>query len=763
MNHTVWSVLIFVSFVSAPSAAQDHGGALDEVVVTAQKRTQSMQDVGVSIAAYSSAELTARGVESSLDLARITPGVHVSGSIGGQNSQFTIRGVTQADFADTLEAPVAVYIDDTYISMQQGQLFGLFDLERVEVLKGPQGTLFGRNATGGLVHFLTARPTQEPDGFLSVTFGSQQHKRVEAAAGGPLSETIAVRVSGLYNQFDPIIENRFAGADDFWNDDTRAGRLHVEFRPSDTFSALGSAYYGKSDIGIAPYLQTPVVPVFDADGRQVNTIIAGPMETRIGIGPNGIATDSAGVPTSARRPVPGGDLFGFCCSDEKDFVTENDIGRDSGNTFKTYGASLRLEWEWSGSALTSITDYKDFEKDNTNDPDAGPVDLFGFVSVAETKQWSQELRLAGQSDHWNWLTGIFFIDIDAKVPREGPTVSATSILNAALGAGGAAIDLRDFARKQTQSASLFGQVEYQFAADWRLIAGARAVKEEQDFEYGTGIFLGGSDTLIAPGRSFSDSFDDALWAGKLQLEWTPFDDVLVYGGINRGVKAGAFNQPIFINNLPDSEIPYGPETLLAYELGAKSTLLEGRVRLNGAVFYYDYDDYQVFEIRVADNVVRNAKARNHGAEFDLAYQPFEALTLGVSASWLEAQVEDIRLNGFTRTVDTPYAPGFQAAVYARYTWAVGSGSVSLDADLSRTGDFYYQIFNFDAQRVDAYMIGNLRLSYKPKDSWEFRAFVKNVTDERYVRIGTDLGTLSGGAQAAYGQPRWYGAEVRYSF
>jgi iron complex outermembrane receptor protein len=461
--------------------------------------------------------------------------------------------------------------------------------------------------------------------------------------------------------------------------------------------------------------------------------------------------------------VAGGDLFGYCCSDSENFRTSENIGRDSGNTFKTRGASLFLNWDLGSLAIASISDFKKFEKNNVNDPDAGPVDLFGFISVANTRQWSQELRFSGTSGAWNWVGGAYYLDVDAKVPREGITVSSQSILNASLGAGGAAIDLRNFAFKRTKSASLFGQVEYQLADAWRLIGGARVINEKQDFRYGTGIYLGGTDTLLAPGRSFADSFDDTLWAGKVQLEWTPADGLLVYAGVNRGVKAGAFNQPLFINGLPDSEIPYGPETLTAFEVGFKSTLLDGRMRVNGSAYYYDYKDYQVFEIRVADNVVRNAEAQNYGAELDVTFKPVDSVTLGVSASGLDAKVKNIALNGLVRTVDTPYAPGFQASAYARYSWPIGTGEMTLHADVSHTGRFYYQIFNFDAQRVDAYTLGNVRLTYAPAENWELRAFVKNVTDERYVRVGFDLGTLSGGAQTAYGMPRWWGAEVRYSF
>jgi iron complex outermembrane receptor protein len=183
------------------------GGIMDEIVVTAQRRNQNLQDVGISISAFSTEQLRTAGVINSIDVARLTPGVAVSGSIGGQNSQFTIRGVTQNDFNDGIEAPVAVYVDETYIPNLQGQNFGLFDLERVEILKGPQGTLFGRNATGGLVHFVVRKPTEELDGYIEGTYGRFNQTRVEGAIGGGLGGGLSARASFYYNAHDPIFTN----------------------------------------------------------------------------------------------------------------------------------------------------------------------------------------------------------------------------------------------------------------------------------------------------------------------------------------------------------------------------------------------------------------------------------------------------------------------------------------------------------------------------------------------------------------------------
>jgi len=203
-----WHLFVLtVFFLYIPIKASTQ--ILEEIVVTAQKRVQNIQDVGIAVSAFSGEQLTDLGLIESTAIAAMTPGVHVSASSAGQTRQFTIRGVTQNDFSDHTEAPNAVYIDEGYLVAPQGQVFALFDLERVEVLKGPQGTLFGRNATGGLVHFISRKPTQDFNGFADVTYGSYDQVRFEGAVGGPLGDTLAGRLSLLYNRHDEIMDNHF--------------------------------------------------------------------------------------------------------------------------------------------------------------------------------------------------------------------------------------------------------------------------------------------------------------------------------------------------------------------------------------------------------------------------------------------------------------------------------------------------------------------------------------------------------------------------
>ena len=196
------SLIAFLFSPVAPVMAQ--GSALEEVIVTAQKREESIQDVGIAITAFSGEQLDALGITDSVAIAEFTPGVHISGNNAGYTQQFTIRGATQNDFNDLAEAPNAVYIDEAYQAAGQAQLFSQFDMERVELLKGPQGTLFGRNATGGLVHYVTNKPTDEFEGYGDIQYGRYDTVRFEGAVGGPLAEGIKARISGFYRSHDPI-------------------------------------------------------------------------------------------------------------------------------------------------------------------------------------------------------------------------------------------------------------------------------------------------------------------------------------------------------------------------------------------------------------------------------------------------------------------------------------------------------------------------------------------------------------------------------
>ncbi|HVO45593.1 MAG TPA: TonB-dependent receptor plug domain-containing protein, partial [Steroidobacteraceae bacterium] len=297
--------------------------------MTAQRREQSIQDVGIAITAYSGEQLREFGFQDSYDIARLTPGVHISGNNGGEKTLFTVRGVTQNDFNDQTESPVAVYVDEGYVAFGQGQTFGLYDLDRVEVLKGPQGTLFGRNATGGLVQFITKKPTQEMSGFADATYGSHDELRFEGAFGGGLTDSISSRTSVLFNRFHPIIKNNYPygavtldgqpsplGHQDTFNDNTLALRQQLQFEPTSDFSVLLSGNYARTRQSTAPLMELPTIPVFDAEGNHINTIVASPTDDRQAAAPDGtpIHHPLSGIP-GVLRPA-GGNLWGPSCTQQ---------------------------------------------------------------------------------------------------------------------------------------------------------------------------------------------------------------------------------------------------------------------------------------------------------------------------------------------------------------------------------------------------------------------------------------------------------------
>jgi iron complex outermembrane receptor protein len=244
---------------------------------------------------------------------------------------------------------------------------------------------------------------------------------------------------------------------------------------------------------------------------------------------------------------------------------------------------------------------------------------------------------------------------------------------------------------------------------------------------------------------------------------------LWYLSVNRGVKAGSFNGKLndFTPALPEADIPYDEEVLLAYETGFKSTLADGRARLNGSFYYYDYDDYQAFVFSGSSGFVRNADAEYFGAELEFIFKPVPELDLVLNGSWIDATVFDLEVaDSVFRDATPAHTPKWQFAGLARYTWPqlVFSGNVAAQVDVTYADDRFHNIRNFDAQRMASFWLANARLSWTSSDArWEGTFFVDNLTDKRYVHTGFDLATLCGCAEEAYGKPRWFGAQLRFNW
>jgi len=828
-------------------------GVLEEIIVTAQKREQNIQDVGIAITAFTGDQMRDLGVQDSFDIARYAPGVHISGNLAGQNTQFTIRGVTQNDFNDIIEAPTAVYLDEGYIPIAQGQSFALLDIERVEILKGPQGTLFGRNATGGAVQYISRKPSLEgSSGYADLTFGrfdsdaDANSVKFEAALGGPLSARTAGRIAGLYNDIGGYLKNIYpfaafgagtfggpngnspgigAGAD-LGGGTTYAARASLLFEANENVRLSVSVNVASSDVPTGPYQSKPTIAVYDGTGpvpgggfpgELINVIDIDPNDARYSIcapggvddgtdcgadqnvdgSPDDFADNNTGAPGPDGNadtgrfgnnflPSPGADFFGFIDPDGDGFTTSSDFAFEDNGYMDTFGINVRLEWELSnGLLLTSISDFKDYEKLLFIDVDSAPVNQAVNYAGIDATSFTQEVRLNGETDRTRWVAGFYYLNIDSDSDNglKFPPNSLGMDPNL-----GGPFDLGVDARLQTDSFSLFGQLEYDLTTEWTFVAGLRVIQEKKEYDFvqsfytaptnardihqGTQIIIGPINpfAVFSGGTSFpfTDDTSDSLWAGKLQLEYRPRSGMLWYFGINRGVKAGSFNAQLAGGlPVPTSAIPYKDETLLSYEGGFKWTSSSGTTRVNGTAFVYDYQDYQGFLFTGVSGVVVNNDAENQGIELEIQSSPATGLDVLLSAAWFDATVKDVslRVNGpIIRDVDPVYAPEFQITGLIRYEWPAFGGMMNVQADVSYSDEYFYNLRNFDADKYDSYTkVGAVIGWQSPDELWNVALNMRNLTDERIGIQGFDLATLCGCNEVSYQPPRWIGVSLKRSF
>ena len=351
----------------------------------------------------------------------------------------------------------------------------------------------------------------------------------------------------------------------------------------------------------------------------------------------------------------------------------------------------------------------------------------------------------------------------------------------------AGVDIVTIATLETDSYNLFGQYEYQLNEQVRLIGGLRFIKEEKDFDLGIGVAAseGISDiqydkSKFIPGwmrawlairHFYKDDGSDSLWAGKLQVDWTPSDDLLVYAGVNRGVKAGSYNAALlggYLGAGGAAGVPYDEEILTSYEVGFKSTLMGGQARLSGSAYYYDYEDYQAFLFVGVGGVTINQDVETTGAELELQVSPTPDLDVILSASYVDATLDDLPLRVGsplpTRDVTPTYTPELQAFAMLRYGFDVPGGRVTLQGDVSYSDEFYYNLRNFDADKFDSYTMVNALVSWTSADQlWKASLLLNNVTDERAGIQGFDLATLCGCNEVSYRAPRSYGLQIKREF
>lgn len=730
------------------SYAQSSGSdrILDDIVVTAQKKSENAQDVPISIAAFSGNALAELGINESDQLGQFVPGLEIATS-SGKNSQLILflRGAGLSDFNNNNAGPIGIYSDEVYISSPILTSFQFFDTERLEVLKGPQGTLYGRNTTGGAVKFITNKPTEELSFSGRAGYESFNTIDLEAAVSGPLSETVRGRVAVSKNTSDGPVKNLLTGGDENGND-SLFWRGMLDFDVTENLFVRANVHGASVDSRAFKF-------------------------NHFGAGPGG---------ANALGYIAPQDPF------EGEYNQDGNVDTDS------IGGYVEAKYDFGGMELTSITAYDEADSFIPEETDGAPLNIINIDYGVKSETLSQELRLTGDAGSANWLLGGFYLteslDQNQSIDLFNDIRALTGGLADPFGIatdGAPVLFARTLNEQDTESYALFGQVDFDVTDRLTLTAGARYTKETRDFsasavlEDETGyIFPGEDDPLPAgtiPLYSFPDlslSNDAVSW--RAGADYSVNDNILLFASAARGFKSGGFNGGFLSLDAAESAVqvqPYEPEFLTAYELGIKSDLLSNRLRFNASVFLNDFKDLQVFTlvntgalpIQVLDN---SSDAEVFGVEFDATFYPAENFLLNLSASFLDSELKDFVAAGGGDFSGNTIAntPKRSISGLARYDHDLGSsGSLFAQGSFAYKSEVFFTTDNNPIASQSAYTLVNARLGYEPQSAnWGLAVYAKNLGDEAYLTKVTDLSDF-GIFTRTYGDPRAYGVELTFDF
>ena len=633
-----------------------------------------------------------------------------------------------------------------------------------------------------------------------MTYGSYNQVRLEGAIGGPVTDDISVRISGLFNRHDSIFKNAYptlnvndpltgapyvgskSGHDDTWNDNQYAVRGQVAWDNGVPATMLVSGYLARQKISTASQQSIGTTAVLDANGNQINNIFAkdDPLGCAVilasgGCGPV-LGINGNLNPAVTTRPVRGGDFFGYTDPDGSGHDVSSDFALKDFNTYHTRGVTGHLTADLGKVELNSVTNYVYTDKLQALDTDLGPEPQSIVVQRSVNKTFTQELRANADLGRLKLVTGIYYLNIRVDY-AQGFTFGDTSPVTT-LFLGGQSVDDISFVKQETNSYSAFGQIDFDLTDTLTFTAGVRGIREKKKFDYSNSFYANLDDATIEDTQaplaafdpfaypSFADRNARTLWAAKAQLSYKPTSTLLIYGGYNRGVKAGGYNAKLngFDGSpTPPAQIPYGPEKLDAYERGFKATLFDGTSHLNGSVYYYNYEGYQAFVFSGIAGLIENKKARFKGAELSFDTSPLPGLALLANAAYIDAKVKDLAVApGVIRDVRPTFTPKWQLSGLARYDLQseFRGGHFFAQADGKYQSRSFYNIRNFDADDIDGYTVVNGQVGWTADNGrWSLSVFANNFFDKTYAVSGFDLATFCGCNDIGYGRPRWVGVRL----
>ncbi|NOX50481.1 MAG: TonB-dependent receptor [Gammaproteobacteria bacterium] len=708
IKKTGLATLLAAILSAAPSVAEEgqQENRLEEIVVTAQKREQSLQDVGLAITAFDEQSVADRWLDEPYQLADTVPNLQAFDNAVGQ-THFRIRGLGLNEFQVSFDSPVAINVDEVILSKPFMASMGFYDVQRIEVLKGPQGTIFGRNTTGGAVNYYNNTPTREFEAGARGTYNVEYERyELDVFASGPLTDNLSARlsVSGAYANDDagPYL-NLFDGKQIGTKDNKKQVRGQLLWE-NDTTRVLGSVHFGTQKGDSIPY---------DNLFQDI---------------PGGAQAGGVTDPTAVIRNPIGRFVV------NQDFAPKKD--------FESRGASLRIDHNFGEFTFTSLTGYEFFERDAREDSDNTPVDTVNIDWYSDIDQFSQEFRLAGDFGEWNFLFGAYY---ETDEMSSVNTISITS-LGLGLNTGGS-----DYAQ-DTDTWALFTNHEYAFTEQLSLIAGLRYTEEKNQF---TGLsfaafgFAGPGPknrvdpSTYIPGLVSADvSRTDTDLNFKIGLNYQPNDDILLFTSYSTGFRSGGFDAGLFAESL----IIFEPEDVTAFEAGIKTTLLDSTLIANLAVFFTEVDNYQENANLPTELVPRRRNIgtlETKGVEVDLNWLPTDRWLIRASAGYANAEIVDsdfvfgtIAAEGNVPANSPEFSTNFYVSYFVPITTEL---NFEISANWSWVDERFLEVENQPDHLVDSYSTIDASIAIgAASGKWRASLWGRNLGDDIHVTYVNDV-------------------------
>jgi len=722
--------------VAVPAVAQEASVDSDEIVVTARKREENLQDVPISLAVLNEEALAEQGVENVGSLDTSLANVSIGGSLarGGNAGAYSIRGIGEVSPDANRDPTVGLYIDDIYEGRADGALLELVDIERVEVLRGPQGTLFGKNTTGGAIRVVSKRPSfGETEGGIQVTGASHDEVGIEMRANLPLAKTVAARVSIAAHSNEGWFRNTYlnylSGDDEFIG-----GRAQLRWQPASW-----------ADINFSVDVSSS-----ENSGGAVKLIEQG-SATRV-TSHDSESTEPDYLTTNYRLTDP-----------------DSTVGPERPMNYSRESVGFGAHGDFDiaeGLTARAIVGYRQSDITNHHDRDVSPARVYDFDQVQSLENYSAELQLLGEGQKFNWVLGLYYFGETPQDTRHiheySPSVNTPPEPS----------DTVNDYSVEADSYAAFFQGEYAVTEKLTATAGVRYTYETKD------LFTIQINALTNPGTVLNQATGTGDWEdtspyAAVRYQWTP--DIMTYASWSRGFRSGGINN-LFQATLPKNGItPFNLETLVSYEIGARTSWFDDRLTANVSSFWSEYSDIQAtFNVTVGGSgrfFTNVGDGEIEGGEAELAFAPIKALSFRANVGWIDAHYTKLNAVGGSITgisLTQPFArtPELSYSLGARYEHDMADGgSVAYSINYGWKDDQLSTAQSTNSQLLPAYGLLSSRLQFNASKDWHVAMFCANCTDERYLVGGINfLGTAAFGARfIEYGDPRRVGVEVGMNF